>query len=29
MNDKKEFFISPDLENYKLTETIDCINEIG
>jgi FdhD protein len=29
MNDKKEFFISPDLENDKLTEKIDCINEIG
>ena len=29
MNNKKEFFISPDLENDKLTEKIDCINEIG
>jgi FdhD protein len=29
MNNTKEFFISPDLENDKLTEKIDCINEIG
>ncbi len=29
MNNTKEFFISPDLENDKLTETINCINEIG
>ena len=29
MNNTKEFFISPDLANDKLTETINCINEIG
>ena len=29
MNNEKEFFISPDLDNDKLTETIDCINENG
>jgi len=29
MNIEKEFYISPDLDNNKLTETIDCINENG
>ena len=29
MNNEKEFYISPDLDNDKLTETIDCINENG
>ena len=29
MNNEKEFYISPDLNNDKLTETIDCINENG
>ena len=29
MIDKKEFFISPELDNDRLTETIDCINETG
>jgi|TARA_B100000780_G_scaffold150204_1_gene104966 FdhD protein len=29
MNIEKEFYISPDLDNDKLTETIDCINENG
>jgi FdhD protein len=29
MINKKEFFISPDLDNDSLTETIDCINESG
>ena len=29
MNDEKEFYISPDLDNDRLTETIDCINENG
>ena len=29
MNDRKEFYISPDLDNDRLTETIDCINENG
>ena len=29
MSDRKEFYISPDLDNDKLTETIDCINENG
>ena len=29
MINKKEFFISPDLDNDSLTETIDCINETG
>ena len=29
MNNKEEFYISPDLDNDKLTETIDCINENG
>ena len=26
---KKEFFISPDLDNNNLTETIECVNETG
>tara|TARA_B110000238_G_scaffold85827_1_gene94369 strand:- start:109 stop:987 length:879 start_codon:yes stop_codon:yes gene_type:complete len=29
MSDRKEFYISPDLDNDRLTETIDCINENG
>ena len=29
MINKNEFFISPDLDNDSLTETIDCINETG
>jgi len=29
MSDEKEFYISPDLNNDRLTETIDCINENG
>jgi len=29
MNIEKEFYISPDLDNDKLIETIDCINENG
>ena len=29
MNNEKEFYISPDLDNDKLTENIDCINENG
>ena len=29
MNNEKEFYVSPDLDNDKLTETIDCINENG
>lgn len=29
MSDEKEFYISPDLDNDRLTETIDCINENG
>ena len=29
MNNEKEFYISPDLDNDRLTETIDCINENG
>jgi FdhD protein len=29
MSDRKEFYISPDLDNDRLTEIIDCINENG
>tara|TARA_B110000483_G_scaffold93389_1_gene115057 strand:- start:2166 stop:2519 length:354 start_codon:yes stop_codon:yes gene_type:complete len=29
MNKRKEFFISPDLDNDNLTETIECVNETG
>ena len=29
MENNKEFYISPNLENDDLTETINCINEAG